>query len=226
MADTRIQELVINELTKAQYDAAEKDPNQLYFVKDGYPNYIGDLSSLQTTAKDNLVNAINEVAQGGGGEWDEGTSFIIPLGTSEIVLDNLDCKSIILTSPNESSGNEDVSVDIYINGMQIFRSLTTFSRVNPGKIYIRLLIENGVLHYVYHGRDSVKIFPSAGISQTCHEAAIPYSPNTSKIQYGTIDAIYEAGSFRPIPLDGIHSVKFVMSSASTKNNNYTLYKYE
>lgn len=66
MADTKINELVINQMTKAQYDAAEKDPNQLYMVTDANPDYIGNLSSLQTTAKDNLVNAINEVKQGGG----------------------------------------------------------------------------------------------------------------------------------------------------------------
>lgn len=35
MAETQVKNLVINKLTKAQYDAiAEKDPTQLYFVTD------------------------------------------------------------------------------------------------------------------------------------------------------------------------------------------------
>lgn len=35
MADTTVKNLIINKLTKAQYDAiAEKDPTQLYFVTD------------------------------------------------------------------------------------------------------------------------------------------------------------------------------------------------
>lgn len=59
------------------------------------PNIIGDLSSLQTTDKSNLVNAINEVAQGGGGgsEWELVKTFVTD-GTepnkSVLCLDSLE----------------------------------------------------------------------------------------------------------------------------------------
>ena len=55
---------------------------------------IGTLADLQTTAKDNLVNAINEVAQGGGGGTgaltlagtETGTTAIaIPAGANELI---------------------------------------------------------------------------------------------------------------------------------------------
>ena len=64
MADTRIQVLVINELTKAQYDAAEKDPNQLYYVKDGYPDYVDairqDIADMEDSI-DGLTDKVNDL---------------------------------------------------------------------------------------------------------------------------------------------------------------------
>lgn len=45
---------------------------------------VGDLAQLETTAKDNLVNAINEAAKGGGGEydWDKYQEKIEQLGAA------------------------------------------------------------------------------------------------------------------------------------------------
>ena len=45
MADTNITQLVINVMTKAQYDAATKDPNQFYLVTDA-DTFISDVPSL------------------------------------------------------------------------------------------------------------------------------------------------------------------------------------
>ena len=71
------------------------------------PNIIGNLSSLQTTDKSNLVNAINEVAQGGGGsEWE----LLVEHTTTEVTRDvrlslPRSCEHIRILCQGLASGN-------------------------------------------------------------------------------------------------------------------------
>jgi len=55
MADTQLQQLVINELTKAQYEALTPAANQLYLVTDEVPLdssvIVTSISSASTDAK-------------------------------------------------------------------------------------------------------------------------------------------------------------------------------
>lgn len=51
---------------------------------------IGTLADLQTTAKDNLVDAINEVAQGGGGGGSTWTKIGTETGTNPITITGYD----------------------------------------------------------------------------------------------------------------------------------------
>lgn len=53
--DTNVKSLIINKMTKAQYDAATKSPNELYFVTGDTPEF-----SYQVLSEDNyqaLVDA-------------------------------------------------------------------------------------------------------------------------------------------------------------------------
>ena len=116
---TQANNLATQALTVAN-NTADLCTNQIVPDVQANKTAIGTLADLQTTAKDNLVNAINEVAQGGGGgttAWTKvgsatGTTPIsIPDDASEIYLvctkgtDNMRNAMFILTAELTSNSN-------------------------------------------------------------------------------------------------------------------------
>ena len=61
MADTQVKNLIINKLTKAQYDAlAEKDPTQLYFVTDSPAFQEPLIAGEGISIIDNVISATSQ----------------------------------------------------------------------------------------------------------------------------------------------------------------------
>lgn len=61
MADTNLNDFIINKLTQAQYDAAEKDPNQLYIVTDADKYQEKLTAGHNITINKNVISAADEL---------------------------------------------------------------------------------------------------------------------------------------------------------------------
>ena len=61
MADTNLNDFIINKLTQAQYDAAEKDPNQLYIVTDADKYQEKLTAGHNITINKNVISATDEL---------------------------------------------------------------------------------------------------------------------------------------------------------------------
>lgn len=61
MADTNLNDFIINKLTQAQFDAAEKDPNQLYIVTDADKYQEKLTAGHNITINKNVISATDEL---------------------------------------------------------------------------------------------------------------------------------------------------------------------
>ena len=85
MVETQVKNLVINKLTKAQYDAiAEKDPTQLYFVTDNKVYQEPLIAGEGIQIVDNTISAIDQLP-----EQTNNTGKILMTNGTEASWDNV-----------------------------------------------------------------------------------------------------------------------------------------
>lgn len=80
MADVELSQLIINKLTKAQYDSITPDENQLYLITDDSDNVIDQISTL--VDGESIVYE-NEKISAQGLKTSSGTTLLAWIGTQE-----------------------------------------------------------------------------------------------------------------------------------------------